>query len=488
MTFLQNLQHRYPTHVIPGPITGLVLDSRQVTSGALFVALEGHHQDGWSFVKQAIGQGAALILTNSRQWQSLGDVPVIYDEDLAEILPSLAAEFYQFPCKSLRLIGITGTNGKTSVAQFTAQLLELTGHRCGYIGTNGYGRLGALKAQGNTTPDTITLHRMLSEMVHDSVQYCAIEVSSHGLVQGRLDALAFEATCFTNLSRDHLDYHHTLEAYAEAKFRLFQNFESAAKVINRDDSWGRNLMSRLSEQTGVLGFSVNSLDNDADIQARDVVCHNAGVSFEMTTPWGNTALSVPLFGVFNISNLLAASSLVLSMGVSFAAVAAALPKIQPVEGRMEFIANTTGRAIVVDYAHTPDALEKAITAMRHHCQGNLWVVFGCGGDRDKGKRPLMASIAEQLADRIVVTDDNPRTESSDAIMSGIATGFSNEMAQYVTYLSNRAEAISFAINQAKTGDAILVAGKGHEDYQVIGTTSHPFSDQATIGRCLEVTS
>ncbi len=488
MTFLQKLQGLYPDYEMPTAVTGLVLDSRQVKAGAIFVALQGHHQDGWDYVEQAIALGAVLILTNSPQWQSQANIPVIFDASLADTLPELAAAYYHYPSESLGIIGVTGTNGKTSVAQFTAQLLELTGNPCGYIGTNGYGRLSDLKQIGNTTPDTLELHRILADMVADGMTFCAIEVSSHGLVQGRLKALTFRSTCFTNLSRDHLDYHKTLEAYAEAKYQLLQDFDSAAKIINRDDACGRDFLTRLSADKGVLGFSIDGNDSAADLRATDIVFAKSGVSFEMATPWGETSVTVPLFGSFNVSNLLAASGLVLSLGISFKSVAAVLPQIKPVVGRMEFVPNATGRAVVVDYAHTPDALEKAIAAMRHHCQGALWVVFGCGGDRDKGKRPLMASIAEQLADHIVVTDDNPRTESSAAIMADIATGFSGEMASKITYLADRALAISYALVHAQASDAILVAGKGHEDYQVIGTQYQPFSDQLTITRCLEVTA
>lgn len=487
MNFLEHLQQRYPQHTLPSSISNLVLDSRQVTPGAIFVALEGHFRDGWNFVSQAVAAGAVLILTNSRNWNEQIGVPVIHDAALAEVLPTLAAAYYDHPCEKLRIIGVTGTNGKTSVAQFCAQIMMLSGFTCGYIGTNGYGQLGRLKDLSNTTPDTLKLHQVLAEMVQDNITFCAMEVSSHGLDQGRIDALRFEATCFTNLSRDHLDYHLTLEAYAEAKYRLLSSFDSVTKVINADDECGREFIARLSNQTGVVQYGLNNDGGALDITATQVACLDSGVSFRLIVGNQQADITMPLFGTFNISNILAATGLAMSVGVTFDQVVQALSKIQPVVGRMQFIPNSDNKAIAVDYAHTPDALEKALYAMRDHCDGKLWVLFGCGGDRDKGKRPIMAEVAERLADVIVVTDDNPRTESSESIMADISTGFSPETGSSVTYLSDRQEAIAHVMKHSAPGDALLIAGKGHESYQVVGTVSHPFSDQSVIQSCLEVT-
>jgi len=487
MNFLEHLHQRYPHHTLPETVTDLVLDSRQVTPGSVFVALEGHFQDGWNFAPQAVAAGAVLILTNCRNWHEDIGVPVIHDATLVEVLPALAAEFYQDPCKQLRIIGITGTNGKTSVAQFCTQLIILSGHTCGYIGTNGYGQLGKLKGLINTTPDTVKLHQVLAEMVDENIEFCAMEVSSHGLDQGRIDALRFEATCFTNLSRDHLDYHITLEAYAEAKYRLLSSFDSNTKVINADDACGLEFIARLSGQPGVVTYGLNNDQGALDITATQVACLDSGVSFRLVVGTQQADVTMPLFGTFNISNILAAVGLVLSVGISFDAVVKSLSLIQPVAGRMQFMPNNENKAIAVDYAHTPDALEKALSAMRAHCDGKLWVLFGCGGDRDKGKRPLMAAIAERLADSIVVTDDNPRTESSESIMDDIGTGFTPAVQPHVMYVSDRAEAITYVLAHSGPGDAILIAGKGHESYQVVGTVSHPFSDQAVIRQCLEVT-
>ena len=487
MNFLEHLQQRYPQHILPTRVSSLVLDSRQVTPGAIFVALEGHFRDGWNFVSQAVEAGAVLILTNSRNWNEQVGVQVIHDAALAEVLPTLAAAYYDHPCDKLRIIGVTGTNGKTSVAQFCAQIMMLSGFTCGYIGTNGYGQLGRLKDLSNTTPDTIKLHQVLAEMVQDGIAFCAMEVSSHGLDQGRIDALRFEATCFTNLSRDHLDYHLTLEAYAEAKYRLLSSFDSVTKVINADDDCGQEFIARLSNQTGVIQYGLNNDSGSLDITATQVVCLDSGVSFKLIVGSQQADITIPLFGTFNISNILAATGLAMSVGVTFKQVVKALSKIQPVVGRMQFIPNSDNKAIAVDYAHTPDALEKALYAMRAHCDGKLWVLFGCGGDRDKGKRPIMAEVAERLADVIVVTDDNPRTESSESIMDDIRAGFSPEAGSLVTYLSDRQEAIAYVMKHSAPGDAMLIAGKGHESYQVVGTVSHPFSDQAVIQSCLEVT-
>lgn len=481
MDFQATLQHLYPEHSFDSKYSGIELDSRKVQVANIFVALQGNSLDGWSFVEGAIQAGATLIITNSSNWHKRADVEVIYDSELTENLGMLAGSYYGWPSKKLGVFGITGTNGKTSISLFTAQLMSLMGYPCGYIGTNGFGLLDQVEPLGNTTPDIVVLNKILADMVAKGAEFCAIEVSSHGLEQGRLSGIEFASTCFTNLSRDHLDYHGTMEAYAKAKSKLFLQFTSKTALINIDDKFGSELIRTMANKPGTYSYSTKN--STADISGRNINYLSDGISFELDTPWGTTQIKVPLFGEFNVSNLIASIGMMLSLGIEFGAVVKPLNQLNAVSGRMEFINNNLGRSIVVDYAHTPDALEKALVAIRAHCNGRLWVIFGCGGDRDRGKRPLMASVAEKSADVIIVTDDNPRTENSRIIMEDISKGFATE--SKVTYEADRKKAISFALSNSEEGDAILIAGKGHEDYQVVGTQVLPFSDQRVVLQYME---
>lgn len=478
MTLTEMLCAIYPQIASDRSYGSLELDSRKVQPGGVFLALKGHDADGWSYVDSAVESGAKLILTDSQDCQDVLGVPVIYDKMLKSHLGQLAGACFGWPTKHIDIIGVTGTNGKTSVCLFVAQMLTQMGYPCGYIGTNGCGLIGDITPLSNTTPDIIELNRILATMRENGAEYCAMEVSSHGLEQDRVAGLEFACTAFTNLSRDHLDYHKSMEGYANSKQKLFLNYFSKTSVINVDDILGQELIRKMANKPGI--YSCSTKNNSADIRGANIQYSTSGLSFELHTPWGSNEVSVPLFGAFNVENLLLAIGSIVSLGIEFKAVCNQLHDLKPVIGRMEFIDNPVNKAIAVDYAHTPDALEKALIAIRAHCTGNVWIVFGCGGDRDKGKRPLMAAIAEAYGDYVVVTDDNPRTENSEDIMADIAVGFTEPEADHIFYKPNRLDAISWAISQSDEGDAILIAGKGHEEYQIVGDQILDFSDQATV--------
>lgn len=480
------------------PLNQMTLDSRQVGQGDLFVALKGHQVDGRQFIHNAIEQGAALVLAEADE----GDEPelavefakfnlnltackVISVPNLASQLSALADAFYGEPSQKLTLVGITGTNGKTTTAQLFAQWHQLLGGKSAVMGTIGNGLYGQVQEAINTTGSAIEIQRNLAEFVAQGADFCAMEVSSHGLAQYRAEALDFDLAVFTNLSRDHLDYHHTMEEYAAAKFRLFNELSTKQQVINADDEIGRGWLAQLPEAVAVSIDPNQALTQKRWVQAKNVAYTLQGATIEFHSSWGNGVLESRLIGAFNVSNLLTAFAGLLTLGYELTTLLATAKQLSAVCGRMECLVseNSPQKAmVIVDYAHTPDALEKALQAARLHCDGKLWCVFGCGGDRDTGKRPLMASVAEQYADQVIVTDDNPRTEDPDVIFADIMQGF--KQPENIQKIHIRQYAIEKAIEQAESQDVILIAGKGHEDYQIIGTKKYPFSDQEWAKRFL----
>lgn len=451
-------------------IGGITLDSRHVRDGDLFVAFPGLRHDGRDYIAQAVAAGAAAVVLESQGAVAHQlAVPSVQIEGLAEQLSALADRFYQQPSAALQVIGITGTNGKTSVSQMLAQALDRLGSRCGVIGTLGSGLAGALIDHGMTTPDAVAVQVQLASMRDQGASHVAMEVSSHALDQHRVAAVRFAVAVFTNLSRDHLDYHGTMAAYGEAKARLFQRDLQAA-VINLDDAFGRELAERCAAP--VIGYSLS--DPAATLYCRELVCDSLGLNARLQVQGREFALRSPLLGSFNMSNLLAVLGSLLALGVDAGAAVEQVAQLQPPAGRMQRLGGGDLPLVVVDYAHTPDALEKALTALHQHAAGRVVCIFGCGGDRDNGKRPMMARVAEQFAEAVVVTDDNPRTEPSQQIIEQICQGA--EHPQALTVIPNRAQAIASTIAAARPGDVILLAGKGHENYQEIDGVRHPFSD------------
>ncbi|HED4458764.1 UDP-N-acetylmuramoyl-L-alanyl-D-glutamate--2,6-diaminopimelate ligase [Pasteurella multocida] len=471
-------------------LTDMILDSRAVKQGCLFVALQGHQVDGRQYIPQAIAKGASAVLAETEDIQQHlstkieQGVPIISFYQLGSHLSALAGLFYDNPSHKLTLVGVTGTNGKTTISQLLAQWTTLLGHRSAVMGTIGNGLLGQIKEATNTTGSAVEVQASLADFVTRGADFAAIEVSSHGLVQHRVEALAFDVAIFTNLSRDHLDYHQSMENYALAKKRLFTELHSQYQIINADDSVGQTW---LQEQPNAVAVSCQ-----ADFQphqahwlkATAIQFSQKGARIQFESSWGKGELHSALIGQFNVSNLLLVFATLLSLGYNIETLMKTVPQLTGVCGRMERLSASNQPTAIVDYAHTPDALEKALQAARLHCQGKLWCVFGCGGDRDRGKRPLMAKIAEQFADHVIVTDDNPRTESAAQIVQDILAGF--EHPQHVEVCHARDQAIIQALQKADSDDVVLIAGKGHEDYQIIGTQKQHFSDQETVQQYFKV--
>nr|WP_255610355.1 UDP-N-acetylmuramoyl-L-alanyl-D-glutamate--2,6-diaminopimelate ligase [Pantoea sp. DY-17] len=480
---------------VPGaparPLRDMTLDSRAAASGDLFIAVAGHHADGRRFIPQAIAQGVAAVIAEAEGEASDGDiremhgVPVIYLAQLQQRLSALAGRFYQQPASKLKLIGVTGTNGKTTTTQLMAQWANLLGETGAVMGTVGNGLYGQLVATENTTGSAVDVQHVLNDLVGQGATLTAMEVSSHGLVQHRVAALPFAAAVFTNLSRDHLDYHGDMQSYESAKWLLFSEHQVAEAIINADDEVGRRWLAKLPDAVAVtMEDNLQSGCHGRWLKATAVDYHDGGAHILFSSSWGNGEFDSRLMGAFNVSNLLLALGTLLALDYPLDALVATAPQLQPVCGRMEVFTAPDKPTVVVDYAHTPDALEKALEAARLHCKGQLWCVFGCGGDRDKGKRPLMGAIAEQFSDIVVITDDNPRSEEPMAIVNDILTGLLDPGRARV--VSGRAQAVTNAVMQASADDIVLVAGKGHEDYQIIGNRRLDYSDRDTVARLLGV--
>ncbi|MEO7917340.1 MAG: UDP-N-acetylmuramoyl-L-alanyl-D-glutamate--2,6-diaminopimelate ligase [Dokdonella sp.] len=453
-------------------VRGLQLDSRKVQPGDAFFALRGTRQHGLAYADVAEKNGAVAILAETPFDDVPTSVPLIGVDALGQQLGSIASRWQGDPTAEMHVVGITGTNGKTSTVQLLAQALSLNGHKAATIGTLGAGLHGAVEAGERTTPDAIELQALFASFRDAGASDVAMEVSSHALAQGRVNSVAFDVAVFTNLSRDHLDFHGDMARYSAAKARLFDWPTLATAIVNIDDAFGAELVANLRDGLKVLRYGIDNAR--ADIVASDVRSDGAGLHFSLRTPWGSADVSSVLLGRFNVANLLAVVACLGQSGVAFDAIVRTLPKLEPVSGRMNRI-DAGDVVLVIDYAHTPDALEQALTSLRAHCAGKLICLFGCGGDRDQGKRPQMAEIAERLADAVIVTDDNPRSESGDAIVAQILSGFADPERAIVE--RDRERAIHLAAMAARGGDIVLIAGKGHETYQEIGQQRLPFDDR-----------
>lgn len=462
-------------------ISGLSLDSRNIKSGDLFIALNGALQHGTAHTSQAIANGAVAMIYDPeglpKPLDDLDGFKTLAIPHLSQHLGEIAARFYQRPSQQLNVIGITGTNGKTTCSQLLAQAIE----DCGVIGTLGWGVPGELEATLNTTPDALAVQKILHSLQTQGKKAVAMEVSSHGLEQGRVNAVDFTGAVFTNLSHDHLDYHGSMQAYLQAKLTLFKNQALEFAVVNLDDPSSTQVLQTLHKNVNRWGFSVSGLQVEGVqcLTAQNVKHGTAGIHFDVTWSGQTLPASTPVVGAFNLQNVMTVLCVLLAMGWSFDKAVAKLANLKAVVGRMESFGGQNKPAVIVDYAHTPDALEKVLMAARG--KGQLWAVFGCGGDRDKSKRPLMGRIAETYADHVVVTDDNPRSEASAAIINDILAGC---LSNKINIIHDRTTAITTAIEQACLQDCVVVAGKGHENYQEINGVKLPFSDQAVVQQAL----
>lgn len=487
-------------------VSGVCQDSRLCEKGDAYLALGGAMTHGYHFAQDAVNKGAVVVLvspdianehesiTNELQQQQ---VLVVQIEKLDELASTLAARFYDFPSESLTIVAITGTDGKTSVCQFIKEALTQVGSPCGYIGTLGWGVNDSHGVTALTTPDAVALQRMLATMRRAGAKAVAMEASSHGIAEGRLNDVAIDIAVLTNLGRDHLDYHVSEEAYREAKSALFRWPSLKAIVVNGDDELGRSLRDVASKEAllDVHVYSCSSMKTTGDAVrnsaandqiynyvAKNVTLNKAGLNFELVDGDSTYEIFSSLYGRFNVENMSACYAVLRALGVSANDGSDALQLLARVPGRMEPFNEFAQPTVIVDYAHTPQALSAAVDAVREHARGQVWVVFGCGGDRDPGKRALMGKAAE-AADHIVVTDDNPRNENPSHIRLMIINGLDKPTA--ALEIGNRERAIQYAIWHAQPDDAVLVAGKGHEGYQIVGDQVLEFSDREAVQRMLK---
>jgi UDP-N-acetylmuramoyl-L-alanyl-D-glutamate--2,6-diaminopimelate ligase len=403
-------------------------------------------------------------------------VPMIAVENLATHLGEIASRYYGNPSSHLKTVGVTGTNGKTTVAWLIAQCLQHLDDRCAYVGTLGFGIDELQGVEGMTTPAAVELQGHLAAFTEQGATHAAIEVSSHALSQRRVDGVQFDAVLFTNLTRDHLDYHGDMQSYFESKARLFLEHAANRKIINLDSEFGTELAARCGQDVVTVSTHFDRVANGRPyVFVRSVVANQNGSDVTVTSSWGDGKFTLLLPGDFNVANAVIVLAYLLTTGIKLEQACDVLQLVDAPPGRMQQV-STAGSAIYIDYAHTPDAIESALRALRPHCRGKLWCVFGCGGDRDTGKRPLMGKLAERLANGVVITTDNPRHEDPQKIIADILAGFSN--ADDATVIEERAAAIAWTIANAGPTDVVLIAGKGHEDYQEVGSERHAFSDQA----------
>lgn len=455
-------------------VGGLALDSRSVVSGDCFIALAGAREHGIHHAPAAVAAGAVAVLTEDVDLLPTLGVPVLRIEHLRHRLGEIAARFHGFPSRQLRVIAVTGTNGKTTVARLCADALTRLRGSSGYFGTLGAGLYGALGPTAHTTPDPLSLQRELARLVAEGCRDVALEASSHALDQGRLNGVSVGVAVFTGLGHDHLDYHGTLEAYAAAKSRLFAHAGLHTAIVNTDDVSAPTILGAVAAGVRVWRFS--TADGSADFVARDIGIEATRSRFAVRTPLGDLRIDSPLVGDFNVQNLLAGLAALIAHGIAPSEAAAALSAAPPVRGRMELAAREP--CVYVDYAHSPDSLERVLATLRALTTGRLLCVFGCGGERDASKRPLMGAVAEAGADLVFVTSDNPRGEAPAAIAADILRGMRNPAAAQVEL--DRRRAIRAALQAAAPADIVLVAGKGHETTQIIGREARPFDDLQVV--------
>jgi UDP-N-acetylmuramoyl-L-alanyl-D-glutamate--2,6-diaminopimelate ligase len=482
---IKNIKTRSVTGSLNREITGIAYDSRQVTPGMLFVALKGQNVDGHDFVMDAIDRGASAIICERNGIIIPQKVTKIVVEDARECLATLSAAFYNYPSKKLKVIGITGTNGKTTVAFMIKEILESAGYKCGLIGTIRYEIGERVIPAWRTTPESLDLQDMLDKMVRNGCTACVMEVSSHALDQKRVLGVEFDSVVFTNLTQDHLDYHKDMESYYNAKKKLFRSEQSPSKnpysVINIDDFYGKRLLAE-SDLAIKCTYGINE---EAMIRATDIVMNQNGAEFTVNTPSEKFNCRISLIGRHNIYNALAATGAAIAFNVSSKNIKKALEKMNPVPGRLEKINLGQPFTVIVDYAHTDDALRNVLTSLRELTKGRLLLTFGCGGSRDTTKRAKMGKVAAELADYTIITTDNPRKEDPQKIADQIKEGYVSVRQDSYKIELDRKRAIQDIISMAKSGDTVLIAGKGHETYQEFMDTVVPFDDRVYARQKLE---
>lgn len=454
-------------------ITGITQDSRKVKPGDLFLAYPGLTVDGRTFIEDVLKQGAAAVLYEPKDWSQLTHPQCVALHDVMQLKGEIANRFFHEPSKHMTVIGVTGTNGKTTIAYLLAQAYTRLTRPAIYIGTLGTGPVGAIETIGQTTPDPVLLQSILAQGYAQGAKVACMEVSSHALVQGRVNGVQFEGAIYTNLTHDHLDYHGTMAAYAEAKALLFNRPELSYAVINQDDAHAELMKSKVPSTCRLYTYGLN---NQSEVYATEIHLHRHGTTFKLCSPWGEYTVQMKLIGAFNVYNALAVLTTLAAAGCPMQDAVTLMKDLNASPGRMEIVHEHP--CVIVDYAHTPDALENALKTLHQLKEKALHVVFGCGGDRDRTKRPVMGELASRYADHVVITSDNPRTEDPLTIIQEIQQGVSSQASVMIE--PDRKAAILAVLQQASEEDIILIAGKGHENYQQIGQHCHPFSDQAIV--------
>ncbi len=464
------------------PVSGLARHSKQVRPGDCFVAIRGASVDGHAYIEEAITRGAAAVVAERLPRQTSRPCPCVVVRDARHALAVMAARFYGHPSRKLRLIGVTGTNGKTTTTYLIKRILDTLHAPCGLLGTIVY-QIGSREIpSSNTTPGPLELQRYFAQMVGEGIEWCTMEISSHALDQRRIEGLELQAAILTNLGSDHLDYHKTREAYGAAKRRIFDALRpDGLALVNGDDDFGRLAADTLPRGTAVTF----GLERPARVAVRDIRCTWQGSEAALDTPWGTLTVRTPLLGRHNLYNVAAAAAATLGLGVETSVVRQGLAALDQVPGRLEPVPNDFGFRVLIDYAHTADALRLVLSAVRELTPGRLLIVFGCGGDRDQSKRPVMGRLASQLADYVVLTSDNPRHEDPMDIIRQIASGFVPSF-QHFQVQADREQAIVTALALARPEDTVLLAGKGHEAYQIFQNVSIPFVDRDVVERWLTV--
>jgi len=460
-------------------VSGISSDSRSLKSGDLFLACAGHNSHGLDYIADAVGAGVVAIAWDSSSTDAPANdvgVPMIAIEGLAKRVGEIANRFYARPSETVKVVGVTGTNGKTTVAWLIAQCFGRLQQRCAYVGTLGSGIDEIEGGEGMTTPGAVELHGRLADFRDDGAMFAAVEVSSHALAQNRVDGVAFDTVLFTNLSRDHLDYHGDMQSYAATKAKLFLECKVRDRIINIDSDFGAKLADRCGLSVVTVSTNLDRVANGRPyVCIRSVFAGDNGSQVRVSSSWGDGEYCLPMPGDFNVANAAIVLALMLKQGIPMDQACDVLATVSAPPGRMQRVAGAQGLpSVYVDYAHTPAAIEAALCALKAHCKGRLWCVFGCGGDRDSGKRPQMGKIAERYADCIVVTNDNPRSEEPYSIISAITAGLSKP--GKATIIEDRSAAIAWAIGRAAADDIVLIAGKGHENYQLLDGERLDYSD------------
>ncbi len=482
------------------PVSGLCLDSRKARPGDLFLAVSGVGSHGLQYVDAALRQGVTAVLwepdsryrQDSVHFAGSAKIPFIAVPELSRELGFIADRFYSQPSSRLQVIGITGTDGKTSCSLFISTALNRAGISTGVIGTLGYGLPERMQPATHTTPDALRVHQLLAELVEQQAQSVVMETSSHGLHQGRVNGVRFDIAVLTNVTRDHMDYHGDIASYRKAKLIQFQFPDLRHAVLNLDDEYGREIAGLIRERVNVLGYAIKSGSPEQDELIGDVpviYCENLqldphGMVLSIVSPWGRARIKSALMGRFNASNILSAIGVLVLSGINFKKACDLAARLNTAPGRMEvFNGRIDCPRVIVDYAHTPEALQQVLISVKQHTNKKVWCVFGCGGDRDRGKRAVMGEVASRFADRVIITDDNPRHESPERIVEDILAGIAEQ--QNVIVEHDRATAIRTAIYNAAADDLVVVAGKGHESYQIVGDEVREFSDREFVRRCLQ---